>query len=91
MAAQAPDEKRLKRMEAILLSMTPKERRFPHLLDGSRKRRIALGSGTTAAEVNQLLKQYDMMRKMMKKGPLGMSMPTLPGGPGRRPPGFPTR
>ncbi len=79
-AAQAPDEKQLKRMEAILLSMTPKERRFPHLLDGSRKKRIAHGSGTRAEDVNNLLKQYDMMRKMMKKGPLGLKLPNMPGG-----------
>ncbi len=57
MAANAPDEGKIKRMEAILLSMTPKERRFPQLLDGSRKRRIAQGSGTRADEVNTLLKQ----------------------------------
>ncbi len=96
LAAQGPDDKKLKRMEAILLSMTPKERRFPHLLDGSRKRRIAQGSGTTANEINQLLKQYDMMKKMMKKGPLGMRLPQMPGGFGKGgggslPPGFPTR
>jgi signal recognition particle subunit SRP54 len=68
MAAGAPDEKKIKRMEAILLSMTAKERQFPQLLDGSRKRRIAAGSGSTPAEINTLLGQYDMMRKMMKKG-----------------------
>lgn len=99
MAAGAPDEKRLKRMEAILLSMTPKERLFPQILDGSRRRRIAQGSGTRADEVNSLLKQYDMMRKVMKKpgllqklermgGAPGGGMP--PGGfPGGMPPGFP--
>jgi signal recognition particle subunit SRP54 len=71
MMAGAPDEKRIKRMEAILLSMTAKERRFPQILDGSRKRRIAAGSGTRPDEINTLLKQYDMMRKVMKKGSLG--------------------
>ncbi len=94
MAQQAPDDKKIKRMEAILLSMTPKERRFPHLLDGSRKRRIAQGSGTRADEVNALLKQYDLMRKLMKKGPLGMKLPpNFTGGLGRGglPPGFPHR
>jgi signal recognition particle subunit SRP54 len=101
MAAGAPDEKKIKRMEAILLSMTAKERKFPQILDGSRKKRIALGSGTRADEINQILKQYDVMRKMMKKGNfmtkaanmLGGGLPggALPGGPplGGFPPGFP--
>ena len=52
MMSQAPDEKKIKRMEAILLSMTAKERQFPQLLDGSRKRRIAAGSGTRPDEIN---------------------------------------
>ena len=96
MMANAPDEKRIKRMEAILLSMTAKERRFPQLLDGSRKRRIAAGSGTRPDEINTLLKQYDMMRKMMKKGGMmGKAMGMMGGGgfggglPGGMPPGFP--
>ena len=96
MAANAPDEKKVKRMEAILLSMTAKERRFPQLLDGSRKRRIAQGSGTRADEINTLLKQYDMMRKMMKKpGLMGKAMGMMGGGmpggfpPAGMPPGFP--
>ena len=97
MAAGAPDEKKIKRMEAILLSMTAKERKFPQLLDGSRKRRIAQGSGTRADEINQLLKQYDVMRKMMKKGNMMQKVQNLmgqggmPGGlpPGAFPPGFP--
>jgi signal recognition particle subunit SRP54 len=79
-AANAPDDKQLKRMEAILLSMTPKERHFPQLLDGARKKRIARGSGTRPEDINNLLKQYDMMRKMMKRGPLGMKLPNMPGG-----------
>ena len=95
MAANAPDEKKIKRMEAILLSMTAKERHFPQLLDGSRKRRIAAGSGTQASEINSLLKQYDMMRKVMKKpGLMGKAMGLMGGGPGSgfppgaAPPGF---
>ncbi len=60
------DEKQLRRIEAIINSMTPQERRLPHLVDGSRKKRIARGSGTTVADVNRLLKQHKMMRKMMK-------------------------
>ena len=53
-------------VEAIIKSMTPKERSNPELLNGSRKIRIAKGSGTTVTEVNQLLKQFNQMRKMMK-------------------------
>ena len=64
MASLATD-KRMKHMEAILTSMTPKERANPNLLDGKRRRRIALGSGRTVQEVNQLLKQYQEMKKMM--------------------------
>ena len=61
------DERRLVRIEAIINSMTPAERRSPQLLNASRKRRIARGSGTTVQEINQLLKQYLQMRKMMKQ------------------------
>ncbi len=60
------DESRVKRVEAMIDSMTPQERRNPGLLNGSRKRRVARGSGTTVQEVNQLLKQYLGMRKMLK-------------------------
>ena len=56
----------LKRVEAIVQSMTPKERREPELLNASRRTRIAKGSGTTVAEVNDLLKQFNMMKRMMK-------------------------
>jgi len=61
------DEKRLVRVEAIINSMTPQERRNPQVLHASRKRRIAKGSGTTVQEINQLLKQYLQMKKMMKQ------------------------
>jgi signal recognition particle subunit SRP54 len=61
------DPSRLKRIEAIILSMTPAERRNPKLLDGSRRKRIANGSGTSVQEVNQLMKQFGEMNKMMKK------------------------
>ena len=54
------------RMEAIILSMTPAERRNPKLLDGNRRKRIANGSGTSVQEVNQLMKQFGQMNKMMK-------------------------
>ncbi len=69
-------EKQLKRTEAIINSMTPRERRNPDVLNGSRKRRIAAGAGTNVYEVNQLVRQFKDMQKMMKqlkgKGPLGM-------------------
>jgi signal recognition particle subunit SRP54 len=61
------DEGRLGRVEAMVDSMTPRERRKPSILNASRKRRIAAGSGTTVQDINQLLKQYRMMQKMMKK------------------------
>ena len=61
------DEKALVRMNAILGSMTKHERARPVVINGSRRRRIARGSGTTVQEVNQLLKQYNMMQKMMKQ------------------------
>jgi signal recognition particle subunit SRP54 len=60
-------ERQLKRMEACIDSMTPKERRHPQLLNGSRKKRIAKGSGTSVEEINRLLRQYGQMRKLMKR------------------------
>jgi signal recognition particle subunit SRP54 len=60
-------ERAMKRTEAIILSMTPEERRKPKILNGSRKRRIARGSGTTVTEVNQLLRQYRQMQKLFKQ------------------------
>ncbi len=63
---QQVDEGQLKRVEAIINSMTPGERRNPAVLNGSRKKRVAKGSGTSVQEINQLLKQYMGMRKMMK-------------------------
>jgi signal recognition particle subunit SRP54 len=62
----APDETQLVRTEAIINSMTPHERRNYRLVNGSRRRRIAHGSGTTVEEVNRLLKQFGQMRKMLK-------------------------
>lgn len=61
------DEKALAHTEAIILSMTPKERENPNILGNSRKKRIAAGSGTSVVEVNRLLKQYDMMLGMIKQ------------------------
>jgi signal recognition particle subunit SRP54 len=71
------DERRLARVEAIVLSMTPQERRTPHLINGSRRQRIARGSGTTVQEVNQLLSARKQMEKMMKQMGKG-KMPKLP-------------
>ena len=61
------DQKAMVRVESIINSMTKDERRKPHLVDGSRRRRIAQGSGTSVQDVNQLLKQFFMMQKMIKK------------------------
>lgn len=61
------DDKKFKRFEAIILSMTEQERNVPDLIDGSRRKRIAAGSGNTIQDVNQLLKQFTQMRKMMKQ------------------------
>ena len=75
---QKPDEKQLNRVEAIIGSMTPDERRRHDLINGSRRKRIARGSGTTVEEVNRLLKQFVQMKKMLKQ--LG----AMQGGGGRR-------
>ena len=61
------DEKAMGRVEAIIKSMTPKERAKPDILNSSRKRRIAAGSGTSVEEVNRLLKQFEQVKKMMKQ------------------------
>jgi len=80
------DERELVRVEAIINSMTPKERRNHQLINGSRRKRIAKGSGTSVQQVNQLLKQYAQTRKMMKgmknsflgKRMKGMKLPEMP-------------
>src|SRR4051794_38486481 len=72
------DEKQLSRVEAVILSMTPHERRVPHVIDGSRRKRIAAGSGTTVEQVNQLIEARKQMAKMMKAMGSG-KMPALPG------------
>ena len=71
-----PQKDKVKHYEAILLSMTLKERRNPRLLDGSRRRRIAAGSGTSVPEVNRLIKDFEqarMMMKALKQGPRGLA------------------
>jgi signal recognition particle subunit SRP54 len=86
------DDRMIARQEAIILSMTPKERRNPKLLNAKRRKRIAAGSGTSVQDVNRLLKQFQQMASMMKKmGKKGMAgvmsgmggsggMPNMPGG-----------
>ena len=79
------DEKALTRVGAIIDSMTPDERRYPQVLNGSRKKRIAGGSGTSVVEINRLLKQYQQMRRLMRtarKGARGLDLSKL---------AFPTR
>jgi signal recognition particle subunit SRP54 len=77
-AQQAVDDGQLKRIEAIIDSMTPGERRQPELIKASRRRRIALGSGTTTAEVNRVLKQFAEMQRLVKQLS-GGRLPNLPG------------
>jgi signal recognition particle subunit SRP54 len=84
--AEAPaiEEKQVRRVEAIILSMTPAERARPEIIGGSRKRRIARGSGTTPADINQLLNQFRQMQKMMK----ALSSGRMPAGLGGMMPGI---
>jgi signal recognition particle subunit SRP54 len=78
------DESHLARVEAIIRSMTPEERRNPKMISGSRRRRIATGSGTRPQDVNGVLKQFAQAQKMMKamaggKNPIpGLNMPGMP-------------
>jgi signal recognition particle subunit SRP54 len=67
LAENKPDEKQMSRVEAIIGSMTPEERRKQHIINGSRRKRIARGSGTSVEEVNRLLKQFVQMQKMLKQ------------------------
>ncbi|MCB0485545.1 MAG: signal recognition particle protein, partial [Flavobacteriaceae bacterium] len=79
------DDDAFKGIEAIIHSMTPTERSQPSLIDASRKKRIAKGSGTSVQEVNQLMKQFDQMSKMMKmmQGGGGKRMMQMMKGMGR--------
>ena len=79
------DDKAFSKVEAIILSMTPKERSAPKIINGSRRIRIAKGSGTTVQDVNKLLKQFEEMQKLMKSVALGKRskfLPNLPFGVG---------
>ena len=86
-------EKQFKQMESIIFSMTPDERRFPDKINGSRKKRITLGSGTEIQDLNRLLKQHKQMQKMMKKvsakGGMAKMMRAMGGGGGMPPGGMP--
>jgi signal recognition particle subunit SRP54 len=99
MLEQSNASKQFGRMEAIINSMTPAERRNPDILNGSRKKRITAGSGTQIQDLNRLLKQHKQMAKMMKKmkkggmanmmrGMGGMELGGPTNGPGGMPPGF---
>ena len=88
-AANAVNPQVIKRQIGIIDSMTPRERRRPEVIDGSRKRRIAQGAGVQLPEVNRLLKQFDQMQKTMKKmAKGGMLKNMMRGMAGRMPPGF---
>src|SRR5207249_9148322 len=81
LAENKPDETQITRIEAIINSMTPEERRKQHIINGSRRKRIARGSGTSVEDVNRLLKQFVQMQKMLKS--LG-GMTGLAGGGGSK-------
>ena len=81
------NDRQLRHMVAIISAMTPKERRIPTLINGSRRKRIARGSGTTIQQVNQVMKQYKQMSKMMKKMGKGGGMAKLMRGLGGKIPG----
>ena len=88
MGKQEIDEDKIMRSKVIIQSMTPKERRNPDIIKGSRRKRIAQGSGTSIQEVNQLLKQFEMTRDMMSRMQKG-GMKGLRGMKGMPPGGFP--
>ena len=87
MAESKMDDNMLSKQEAIVLSMTPRERQKPDIIKASRKRRISVGSGTTIQEVNRLLKQFKQMQGVMKRmGKLGKKGMMRGGMPGLMPP-----
>jgi signal recognition particle subunit SRP54 len=81
-------EKDFKRLEAIIYSMTPQERAHPAIIKGSRKKRIAAGSGTSVQDINKLMKQFTQMQKMMKKVSKGGMKNMMRGMAGKMPPGM---
>ena len=78
LAGALPTDDQLREMEAIILSMTPAERDRPETINGSRRRRIARGSGTDIADVNRLLKGFQQMQQMMKQMGKGKRIRGLP-------------
>lgn len=76
---EGTEEKQLRKVEAIILSMTPDERRYPNIIGGSRRRRIARGSGLKPQDINQLLNQFHQMQKLMKMGAKGKLPSNLTG------------
>ncbi|MGL6130127.1 MAG: signal recognition particle protein, partial [Fusobacteriaceae bacterium] len=84
----APAEKEMKKVEAIIQSMTKQERKNPEILKASRKIRIAKGSGTDVSDINKLLKQFEQMKSMMKMF-AGGKMPSMPAMPKGGFPGLP--
>jgi signal recognition particle subunit SRP54 len=85
LAKNKPDEKQMARVEAIISSMTPDERRNEKIINGSRRKRIAAGSGTKVEDVNRLLKQFAEMRKVLHM--IGQGVPGMPKGVGKLPGG----
>ena len=83
------NDKDIRRQVAIINSMTPNERQYPAVIKGSRRRRIAMGSGTQVQDVNRLLKQFMQMQKMMKRMRKGGMAKMMRGLKGRMPPGMP--
>ena len=71
------DERKVERLKAMILSMTKKEREKPEIINSSRKKRIAAGSGTSVQEVNQLLKQFEQTKVMMKQLKGGKRLPFM--------------
>ncbi|MFV2058729.1 MAG: signal recognition particle protein, partial [Thiohalomonadales bacterium] len=82
-------DNQMRRLDAIINSMTPHERQFPQVIKGSRKKRIAAGSGVQVQDVNRLLKQFTQMQKMMKKMAKGGMAKMMRGLKGKMPPGMP--
>ena len=87
MAKEIPEdvtEKQMTRIEAIIRSMTPQERRNPDVLNARRRQRIAQGSGTTVQDVNELMREFKQMQKLMQqmKSGKGRGLPRIPGFPG---------
>ena len=83
------NDREIRRTIAMVNSMTPQERRFPAIIKGSRKKRIAIGSGTQVQDINRMLKQFAQMQKMMKKVSKGGMAKMMRGMKGRMPPGMP--